>query len=223
MNTYETVHTKFRCDSKFNPSQSISHQRELIDAIKEESTQPGKEGQEGGQASGQQLWCGNKDPHRSSCTHIKLPENSTLEDFKEARALFEDFDAKFSVHQLRMGEAYATRGTIGSPMIGEQTNRMCQVVYDIEQKFMLLDDANRAVFRQLVISRGINAIFGQQEIGMDFLQFSEDDMQILILLLLPCMSLIYMIDGMNSGGDRVMRLMYCHSLVNQIWASPRDR
>jgi hypothetical protein len=38
----------------------------------------------------------------SSCTHIKLPENRTLESFKDACALFQDFDGKFEAYIKRI-------------------------------------------------------------------------------------------------------------------------
>jgi hypothetical protein len=45
------------------------------------------------------------------------------------------------------------------------------------QKFHLLDDMNRNVFRQLLISRGVQKILGAEEKGLDFIHFATSDTQ----------------------------------------------
>jgi hypothetical protein len=57
---------------------------------------------------------------------------------------------------------------------------------------------------------------GQQEMGMDFTQFSKGDMYFIFSLLEPCINLISAIDGINNGGDEP------GVQINQLWASPRD-
>jgi hypothetical protein len=48
---------------------------------------------------------GSANPGGPSCSHIKLPEDRTLEDFKEALALFMDFNTTYEACHTRMGEA----------------------------------------------------------------------------------------------------------------------
>jgi hypothetical protein len=59
---------------------------------------------------------GNAAPSVSSCNHMKLPENHTLEDFKEALALFDDFETRLYDYSERVKRAYA--------MIGESCYKM---------------------------------------------------------------------------------------------------
>jgi hypothetical protein len=60
---------------------------------------------------------GNADPDTSSCNHLKLPENRTVEDFNEARALFEDFTAQNEAHYAKIRIVSAIRGEIGDQML----------------------------------------------------------------------------------------------------------
>jgi hypothetical protein len=121
--------------------------RDFNDAIKEEITQPGKEGQEGGQTSSlQNRPCQCEAPASSSCTHIKMPENCTWDDFKAAVALFEEFDTESLDITLAL---------------------------DVKRKFMSLDDMNKGMFLQLVVAKGVNLILLAMEVGVDFIQLAN--------------------------------------------------
>lgn len=42
--------------------------------------------------------------------------------------------------------------------------------FSIDRKLLLLDDADRDVFRQLLIAKGVQWILNAEEIGLDFIQ-----------------------------------------------------
>jgi hypothetical protein len=89
---------------------------------------------------------GSEAPTSSSCTHIKMPENCTWDDFKAAVALFEEFDTESLDITLAL---------------------------DVKRKFMSLDDMNKGMFLQLVVAKGVNLILLAMEVGVDFIQLAN--------------------------------------------------
>jgi hypothetical protein len=153
----------------------------------------------------------------SSCTHMKLPDNRTLDDFKEAYALFEAFETRFEVYRSRMIEALGTRGDIrlSSDIMATTSHQLDRDI--LPKCLFLLNNESRDVFQQLVISKGIQLILSIQEAGVDFIEFSSittSDIGDLAIFLLPLISLITCIE--NGGGDPN------YSQVNQTYASPRE-
>jgi hypothetical protein len=86
---------------------------------------------------------GSAAPDTSSCTHIKVPDNCTWDDFIEARALFEDFFANIVAYNR--SNDWAMRGIFCHGMALSLANF---------ERYTLLDDMNKDLFRQLVVSRG---------------------------------------------------------------------
>jgi hypothetical protein len=56
---------------------------------------------------------GSAAPGDSTCNHIKLPEGRTVEDFKEAWALFQYFTTQFEAYHTMLGVAFDIGGEVG--------------------------------------------------------------------------------------------------------------
>jgi hypothetical protein len=156
-------------------------------------------------------------PGGASCTHIKLPDNRTLDDFQEACALFEDFVTMFEFYHSKMDEALGVKGDIQMTRDIMATTAL-QLDRDILPKCLfLLNNESKDVFQQLVISKGIQLILSIQDAGVDFIQFASITTPAigdLAIFLLPLISLITCIE--NGGGDP------SYSQVNHTYASPRE-
>jgi hypothetical protein len=125
-------------------------------------------------------------PGDSSCDHIELPENRTLEDFKKAYGLFQYFRAKVEAR---------TKGRADNE----------QIIDIYNQKFLLLDQANKDIFRQLLVSSGVQLILN----GKNFIQ-CPDTIEATMAIYGPYIILLRAIDGCLSSIQ-----------LNHLIASPR--
>jgi hypothetical protein len=135
----------------------------------------------------------------SSCNHLNLPENRTLEDFKEACALCTDFDTNYGAYFERMGVAFGMEGENCSQFAHGEIVRMSKVIQYIHlQMLARSDDANNEVFRQLLISKGIGLILDAQKIGrIQFVSSEETETRRFMNVLLPITTAINLIDARN--------------------------
>jgi hypothetical protein len=82
----------------------------------------------------------------SSCTHIKLPDGRTLNDFKEACELYEDYNTKFGSYFERLIETnIGNGGEIDYRMLLDKSN---SIAFELarEPEFQVLDDASKEYF-----------------------------------------------------------------------------
>jgi hypothetical protein len=146
------------------------------------------------------------------CRHIKLPENYSVGDFKEALTLFQDFDTKYESYHNMISVAFNTGQEIG----GDIDHMRDAIVDETFQKLVLLDDASKEVFRQLLISGGMQIILSEQEGGFDFFQLASSttpDTSLVMMSLAPLIYLIVLIE--NGDGSS-------YSQVNHTMACPRE-
>jgi hypothetical protein len=159
-------------------------------------------------------------PGGSSCNHIKFPEDRTLADFKEARDLFIDFDTKHEAHIAKIYAACDIGGEVGTQMKNDAIDHGQNFACDILQKFHLLDEANKDVLRQLLISKGINWILDAQEKGIDFMRYASHTTKSMRTLMIFLQPLFYLIDWIDQAyRDDFTSLS---SQINHILASPRE-
>jgi hypothetical protein len=147
---------------------------------------------------------------RSSCTHINnLLVNCTLEDFKEAVTLFMDFDTNYETYHRRVDADASSSDDIGGEIDCQMLQDMdLQTKHDIHPKYLLLDDANKEVFRQLLISKGTHTILCMQQTRMDWTEMRD-----VTVYLMPVAILVLLIEnGPNSY----------YSQQNHLSTSPRE-
>jgi hypothetical protein len=126
-----------------------------------------------------------------------------LDDFKEAVALYEDFDAKYVAYSRRCRVALGVDTEVARQIAHDETCRMIGLALDeFGQKLFLMDNVNKEVFRQLLTSKGISVILGAQTGSIPFLSWTYQDMRVAVSFLLPLICLINLMvrrDGQNYG------------------------
>jgi hypothetical protein len=138
-----------------------------------------------------------------------MPGNCTWDDFNDARTLCEDFNTKYAAHFAKLSREMTAREIVGSAS---------KLVLDIMEKFACLDDMNKDMFRQLLVSKGVETILFGQKYGIDFMQVSScasPEMGPLSMSLLPLRRTIAMIDAVHGSGWKRFQ-------VDQLCSCPRD-
>lgn len=89
-------------------------------------------------------------------------------------------------------------GEIRRMMLDTIDNAVLQLVQDILPEILLLDDASKDYFRQLLIAKGIQTILSIQDGGLDFFQVASSttlEMGYVSIFLLPLIALIQLIEN----------------------------